>query len=149
MLRNRLEQLLRPVVETLGYELWELEFAARAKGGLLRLYIDVASGITLDDCEKVSHAVSDVLDAADPIPGHYTLEVSSPGLDRVLRTPEQFTRYLGAQVRVEMTQAIGGRRRFVGRVASVNGDDLTLAAEEGSLVLPISDIHRARLVPEY
>jgi len=149
VLRNRLEQLLRPVVETLGYELWELEFAARAKGGLLRLYIDVASGITLDDCEKVSHAVSDVLDAADPIPGHYTLEVSSPGLDRVLRTPEQFTRYLGAQVRVEMAQAIGGRRRFVGRVASVHGGDLTLATEEGSMVLPISDIHRARLVPEY
>lgn len=149
MLRNRLEQLLRPVVETLGYELWELEFAPRAKGGLLRLYIDVARGITLDDCEKVSHAVSDVLDAADPIPGHYTLEVSSPGLDRVLRTPAQFARYLGSPVRVEMAQAIGGRRRFLGRVTGVNSDDLTLAAEEGSVVLPISDIHRARLVPEY
>ena len=107
MLRDQLSELLAPVVAGLGYELWELEFAPRAGGGLLRLYIDSRrTASALDDCERVSRAVSETLDAADPIPGHYTLEVSSPGLDRVLRTREHFERFAGEQVRLEMMQPI-------------------------------------------
>src|SRR5262245_5534394 len=102
MLRDQLSELLGPVVADLGYELWELEFAPRAGGGLLRLYIDSPEGISLDDCERVSRAVSETLDVADPIAGHYTLEVSSPGLDRVLRTRAHFERFAGERVRLEM-----------------------------------------------
>ena len=148
MLRDQLSELLRPVVHALGYELWELEYAPRAGGGLLRLYIDSPNGISLDDCERVSHAVSDELDAADPIPGHYTLEVSSPGLDRVLRTSEQFARFQGECVRLEMSQPVEGRRRFLGRLRAVSETDIVLEIDGRDMRLPIAGIHKARLEPE-
>ena len=149
MMREALEKLLRPAVEDTGYELWDLEFAPRARGGMLRLYIDSPAGITLDDCERVSRAVSTVLDAEDPIPGQYTLEVSSPGLDRVLRTREHFERYAGETVRLEMKELVGGRRRFVGRLVRVLDREIELALEEGSVTLPLDGVHKARLVPEF
>jgi ribosome maturation factor RimP len=148
MLRDQLSELLRPVVHSLGYELWELEYAPRAGGGLLRLYIDSPNGISLDDCERVSHAVSDELDAADPIPGQYTLEVSSPGLDRVLRTREQFARFQGERVKLEMSQLVDGRRRFIGRLSAVDETEIVLEMDDREVRLPIAGIHKARLEPD-
>src|ERR671910_2939484 len=152
MLRDQLRELLAPVVAGVGYQLWELEYMPRSGGGLLRLYIDSAAdssmGIGLDDCERVSRVVSETLDAADPIPGHYTLEVSSPGLDRVLRTREHFERFAGERVRLEMMQPIEGRKRFAGRLLGVGESDITLELESGRISLPIEDIHRARLAPD-
>lgn len=147
MLRDQLGELLGPVVAGLGYELWEIEYAPRAGGGLLRLYIDSPDGISLDDCEKVSRAVSAVLDEADPIPNEYTLEVSSPGMDRVLRTQAHFERFAGERVKVEMIQLINGRKRFQGRLKQVGESEITLETDGGDVSLPIEDIHRARLVP--
>ncbi|MBM0105285.1 ribosome maturation factor RimP [Steroidobacter sp. S1-65] len=148
MLREQLGELLGPVVANLGYELWEIEYAPRAGGGLLRLYIDSPDGISLDDCERVSRAVSAVLDEADPIPNEYTLEVSSPGLDRVLRTRAHFERFNGERVKVEMIQQINGRKRFQGRLKQVGESEITLEMDGGEVSLPIEDIHRARLVPD-
>jgi ribosome maturation factor RimP len=148
MLRDQLIELLGPVVSNLGYELWELEFLPRSSGALLRLYIDSADGISLDDCERVSHAVSAALDSADPIPGQYTLEVSSPGLDRVLRTPAHFERFTGERVRVEMSRLIDGRKRFSGQLLAANDHEITLIVEGGRVSLPINDIHKARLAPQ-
>ena len=152
MLRDQLRELLAPVVAGLGYQLWELEYTPRSGGGLLRLYIDTAAdspgGIGLDDCERVSRVVSETLDAADPIPGQYTLEVSSPGLDRVLRTREHFERFAGERVRLEMMQPVEGRKRFSGRLLGVGTSDITLELENGRISLPIDDIHRARLAPD-
>jgi ribosome maturation factor RimP len=148
MLRDQLGELLGPVVAALGYELWEIEYAPRAGGGLLRLYIDAPAGISLDDCERVSRAVSETLDQTDPIPGHYTLEVSSPGLDRVLRTRAHFARFAGERVRLEMMQPVDGRKRFLGRLKDVGESDITLELDGGTVKLPIDDIHRARLAPE-
>jgi len=153
MLREQLRELLAPVVAGLGYQLWELEYLPRSGGGMLRIYIDAASplserGISLDDCERVSRAVSETLDATDPIPGHYTLEVSSPGLDRVLRTREHFERFAGERVRLEMMQPVEGRKRFSGRLLGVGASDITLELENGRISLPIDDIHRARLAPD-
>jgi len=152
MLRDQLGELLGPVVAGLGYELWELEYAPRAGGGLLRLYIDSPAGISLDDCERVSRAVSETLDVADPIPGSYTLEVSSPGLDRVLRTQAHFERYTGVQIKLEMMQPVDGRKRYSGRLAGVGVNEITLELEGGAagprtITLPIDEIHRARIVP--
>ena len=87
-------------------------------------------------------------DAADPIPGHYTLEVSSPGLDRVLRTREHFERFAGERVRLEMMQPVEGRKRFSGRLLGVGASEITLELENGRISLPIDDIHRARLAPD-
>jgi ribosome maturation factor RimP len=148
MLRDDLIALLAPVVNDLNLELWELEYQARSNGGLLRLYIDSDKGITVDDCADVSHAVSELLDAADPIPGHYTLEVSSPGLDRVLRTYEHFARFCGETVRVEMKTAIGNRKRFGGRLLNVVQDEITVDVDGKPVHLPLADIHKARLAPE-
>lgn len=148
MLRDQLGELLGPVVHGLGYELWEIEYAPRAGGGLLRLYIDSPDGISLEDCEKVSRAVSAVLDEADPIPNEYTLEVSSPGLDRVLRSQAHFARFAGSRVKVEMIQLINGRKRFQGRLRQVGESEITLETDGGEVSLPIEDIHRARLVPD-
>jgi len=148
MLREQLRELLAPVVAGLGYQLWELEYLPRSGGGLLRVYIDSPNGISLDDCERASRVVSDTLDAADPIPGHYTLEVSSPGLDRVLRTREHFERFAGERVKLEMMQPIEGRKRFAGRLLGVGERDITLELESGRISLPIDDIHRARLAPD-
>jgi ribosome maturation factor RimP len=148
MLRDDLIALLEPAVRGAGLELWELEYAARSNGGLLRLYIDSPQGVTVDDCAEVSHAVSAVLDEADPIPGFYTLEVSSPGLDRVLRTREHFARFVGEQTRVEMKSAVAGRKRFSGRLLSATADEITLDVDGEPTTLLLAGIHKARLAPE-
>jgi ribosome maturation factor RimP len=149
LLREDLEALLGPLVADLGYELWELEYMPAARGGLLRIYIDAPAGVTLEDCERVSRAVSKALDAADPIPGHYTLEVSSPGLDRPLRTPAHFARFVGGRIRVQLKEPIDGRRRYVGQLSGIEDDVLDLAVEGGHVRLPLDSIQRARLEPQY
>jgi ribosome maturation factor RimP len=149
MLRDQLIGLLQPVVADLGYELWELEYAARAGGGLLRLYIDQPDGISVEDCEKVSRAVSQKMDESDPIAAAYTLEVSSPGMDRVLRTRQHFARFTGEPVQVEMTAKLNGRKRFAGRLTSVTEGAITLDTDGGSVSLPLDAIHKARLAPQF
>jgi ribosome maturation factor RimP len=146
-LRDELSELLTPVVSEQGLELWELEYHVRAGGGLLRLYVDSPNGVTVDDCERVSRGVSALLDESDPIPGQYTLEVSSPGLDRVLRKREHFLRFVGEAVRVETTEAIGGRKRFSGRLTEVGTDDVTIELEGRAVSIPLASLHKARLVP--
>ncbi|MCM2312078.1 MAG: ribosome maturation factor RimP [Steroidobacteraceae bacterium] len=148
MLRDTLAALLTPLVEGLGYELWELEYAPGRGNSVLRLYIDAAAGIAIEDCERVSRAVSEVLDAEDPIPGQYTLEVSSPGLDRPLRTAAQFARYVGERVYVETAQAIEGRRRFKGALTAVDAATLEVEVDGKRWTLPISGIRKAHLAPD-
>jgi ribosome maturation factor RimP len=148
MLRDTLAALLTPLVEGLGYELWELEYAPGRGNSVLRLYIDAAAGIAIEDCERVSRAVSEVLDAEDPIPGQYTLEVSSPGLDRPLRTAAQFARYVGELVYVETAQAIEGRRRFRGALTAVDAATLEVEVDGKRWTLPINGIRKAHLAPD-
>ena len=148
MLRDTLVALLTPLVEGLGYELWELEYSAGRGNGFLRLYIDAAAGIALDDCERVSRAVSEVLDAEDPIPGQYTLEVSSPGLERPLRTAEHFARFVGETVSVETVQAIEGRRRFKGALTAAGAGTVEVEVDGRRWTLPISGIRKAHLAPQ-
>jgi ribosome maturation factor RimP len=147
MLRDQLTELLEPVVTGLGYDLWELEYTSQG-GGLLRLYIDSVKGIAVEDCERVSRAVSAAMDVADPIATHYTLEVSSPGLDRVLRTRRHFERFQGEQVRVELKRLVSGRKRFVGTLTAVAEDGITLDVADSVLTLSLDDIHKARVEPQ-
>lgn len=147
MLREQLTQLLEPVVTDLGYELWELEYTSQG-GGLLRLYIDSAEGIAVEDCERVSRAVSSAMDVADPIASQYTLEVSSPGLDRVLRTRRHFDLFQGEQVRVETKRPVGGRKRFLGRLTEVTEGEVTLDVEGTPVTLTLESIHKARVEPQ-
>jgi len=148
MQRDTLAAMLRPLVDGLGYELWELEYSPGRGNGLLRLYIDAAAGITVDDCEIVSRAVGEWLDAEDPVPGHYTLEVSSPGIERPLRTAAQFARYVGEQVLVELAQPLEGRRRFKGTLAAVAAETIEVDMDGRRHALPVGGIRRAHLAPD-
>ena len=148
MLRDTLAARLAPLVEGLGYELWELEYSPGRGNGFLRLYIDAAAGITLDDCERVSRAVSEVLDAEDPIPGQYTLEVSSPGLERPLRSAAHFARFVGEAVSVETVQPLEGRRRFKGRLAAAGAGTVEVEVDGRRWTLPLGGIRRAHLAPD-
>ena len=148
MTGDELQKLLEPTVERLGYELTDLEFRLGSKGGLLRLTIDKPEGIALDDCEKVSHAVSALLDVEDPMQGDYNLEVSSPGLDRKLTKVEHFQRFEGETLKVTMRFPIEGRRRFRGTLLSSDDRNIVVGVDGESHSLPLSMIDTARLVPD-
>jgi len=144
---DELRSLLEPAVERLGYELIDVEAKLAGRNGVLRLFIDSADGIGLDDCEKVSLAVSALLDVEDPIPGHYDLEVSSPGLDRKLTKLAHFQRFAGETVKVQMRFPIEGRRRFRGKLLSAADDQVVVEVDGEQHSLPLSTIDSARLVP--
>jgi ribosome maturation factor RimP len=150
MHRETLTTLLQPVVEAQGYDLWELEFAPGRGNAVLRIYIDTASheGITVEDCERASRAVSEVLDATDPIPGNYTLEVSSPGIDRPLRTARHFAPYVGEAVLVEMVHLVDERRRFKGKLVAAGDESIDVEVDGRRHVLPIAGIRKAHLAPD-
>ena len=147
MTGGEIAKLLEPTIERLGYELIDLEAKLGGKGGLVRLYIDKPEGIDLEDCEKVSLAVSALLDVEDPIPGNYNLEVSSPGLDRKLTKVEHFQRFAGETVKVQMRFPIEGRRRFRGTLVSSDDENIVVEVDGESHSLPLKTIDTARLVP--
>ncbi len=144
-----LQRLIEPAVETLGFELVGVEYKGGATNGLLRIYIDHKDGITVDDCQAVSHQVSGLLDVEDPIPGHYSLEVSSPGLDRPLFKAADYARFAGHQVKVRMHGMIDGRRNFTGQLLGLEDDNAIVEMDGEEFVLPLDQVDRARLVPEY
>jgi ribosome maturation factor RimP len=117
------------------------------QGGLVRLTIDKPDGIDLEDCEKVSHAMSALLDVEDPVPGNYNLEVSSPGLDRKLTKVKHFQRFEGETLKVTMRLPIEGRRRFRGKLLSSNEENIVVEVDGESHSLPLTMIDTARLVP--
>jgi ribosome maturation factor RimP len=145
--RDELIGLLEPTIERLGYELSDLEVRIGGKHGVLRVFIDEPNGIGLEDCEKVSLAVSAILDVEDPLPGHYDLEVSSPGLDRKLTKIEHFQRFTGEAVKVQMRFPIEGRRRFRGTLVSSDDENIVVEVDGVSHTLPVATIDTARLVP--
>ena len=150
MYNKELTQLLAPVVADLGLECLGVEYSPSHGNGLVRVYIDSAGGaVTVDDCEAVSRQVSALLDVNDPIPGRFTLEVSSPGLDRPLFTPEQFARITGQVAKVEVNLAIAGRRRFQGPILAVEGEGIVLEQDGTPVRIAHANIHKAKLVPQY
>ena len=149
-LQDRLTQMLEPLVESLGYELVLLEYAAHRGSSLLRLFIDGPNGVTLGDCEKVSREVEGRLDVEDPIPQNYRLEVSSPGLDRPLVKPGHFQKYSGQQAKIQMLAPQAGRRKFQGVLRGMKNDCVLIeTTDAGTVELAIGQIERARLVPDY
>ena len=149
-IRDDLLRLLEPTIEALGFELVDIEYAREGRGGVLRIFIDrsAAGVVTVDDCATVSHAVSEVLETEDPIKGNYTLEVSSPGFDRILRKRAHFERFVGARVFAELKLPIEGRRRFAGVLKSVDDDAIVVEVDGQLHNLPLDRIQKARLRPE-
>ena len=152
-MRDALMRLLEPPIEALGFDVVDIEFAQAGRGGVLRIFIDRRAqdsgpGITVDDCANVSHAVSQVLETQDPIKGHYTLEVSSPGFDRILRTRAHFERFVGARIFAELKVPLDGRRRFVGELKSIADDTIVVEVDGKAHSLPLERIQKARLRPD-
>lgn len=145
--------LLAPTVGSLGLELLGAEYLPSPGGALLRLYIDVPEGeerlVGIEDCEAVSREVSAQLDVEDPISGHYTLEVSSPGVDRPLFTPAQFQRFAGEQAKVALKLPQDGRRRFQGRIVRADGDTIVLDVDGTEIPFAADNLDKARLVPDW
>jgi len=149
VLREKLIALIEPLLTTLGFELADLEFAAGHGHSQLRVFIDRPAGVGLEDCEQCSRELAALLDVHDPIPSAYTLEVSSPGLDRVLRTPAQFARFVGSKVTVELLVPRAGRRRYTGRLQAAGADSVEVDVDGEMVSASYAEVLRARLVPEW
>jgi len=147
--REQLFELLEPAIEALGYELSDMELNLGHGKGVIRLFIDSDDGITLDDCAKVSHQVSGVLDVEDPIAGDYNLEVSSPGADRKLVKPEHFDRFAGSMVKVRLKRLVDGRRRIKGQLLGRDDDQIQVRLDGKDVSVAIAEIEVARVVPDW
>lgn len=147
-LRERLRSMLAPAIEARGFELVDVELDGQ-QNLTLRVFIDSPDGVTVDDCAEVSHQVSAVLDVEDPVPGRYTLEVSSPGLDRPLVKPADFRRYLGETIKVRMREPLDGRKNFQGDLLEVADDNVLVSSGGLEFRLEFAGMDRARLVPKF
>jgi len=147
-----LETLIAPVLDRLGYALVRVQLAGGAAHPTLQVMAERVDGsnMTLDDCETISRALSDTLDAEDPITAAYTLEVSSPGIDRPLVRPADYRRFAGHEAKIETRVPVAGRRRFSGKIASASDSHVRLAVEDGTgeageLEIAFADVSRAKL----
>jgi ribosome maturation factor RimP len=144
-IEESLDQLLEPVVTGMGYELVGIEYRPSPRQALLRLYIDKSGGVDLDDCTRVSRQVSGVLDVEDPVSGRYTLEVSSPGLDRPIFKPRDYDRFAGEKVRLRLQVPLDGRRRIAGVLRGRRGDQVVVAENGIEINVPLGQIDKANL----
>jgi ribosome maturation factor RimP len=157
-LAEKIRALLEPAVRGAGYELVDLEWKHEQVGWVVRVYIDVLEddarlghGVGLDDCTRVSREISPVLDVADVIPHAYSLEVSSPGLNRPLRSLDHFRRFIGKTARVKLKDGVAGRKNFKGTIlAAAPPGEVTIEIDDGQkFVLPLADLDRANLEHDY
>jgi len=152
-MRDALMRLLEPPIEALGFDIVDIEYARSGNGSVLRIFIDRPSGssdgsVTVDDCASVSQAASELLETSDLLKGAYTLEVSSPGFDRILRTRAHFERFVGERIFAELKVPMDGRRRYVGILKSVVNDTIVVEVDGKAYSLPLDRIQKARLRPE-
>ncbi len=146
---ERLDALIAPVVSGLGYQLWGVEYVSQGRHTSLRIFIDAEAGISVDDCAAVSRQLGGVFDVEDPIAGEYTLEVSSPGMDRPLFTLAQFAQFVGHQVKVRLRSPFEGRRNFNGLLKAVEEEDVIIEVDQHEYLLPIDSIDKANVVPRF
>ena len=139
-------ELIDTTIQALGLDLWGVELLQQGKYSLLRIYIEREEGVTIEDCEKVSRQVSALLDVEDPIAGDYTLEVSSPGMDRPLFSIEHYSKYVSSEVDLKLRRPMNGRRKFKGQIIKVSGDIVGLLVEGSEYDLEFSDIEKASIV---
>lgn len=149
MKQDKLSELLAPVVEDIGYIFWGLEYQVRKADALLRIYIDSPNGISVDDCATVSHEVAGVLDVEEPITMAYILEVSSPGMDRILFSAQQFSEFLGEGVKIKLNQMVDGRRKIKGTISSVKDEKITIDTNDDEVTIEFDKIMRARINPGF
>ncbi|MFC1578904.1 ribosome maturation factor RimP [Pseudomonadota bacterium] len=144
---QQITDLLGATIEALGFELWGVEYLSQGRHSLLRIYIDAEEGISVEDCALVSQQVGSVLDVEDPITGEYTLEVSSPGMDRLLFRLDQYPGFVGEVVELRLRTPFEGRRKFKGVLTGIEGEDVVVRVDDHEYLLPHSAIEKARIQP--
>lgn len=142
---EKLVALIEPAIKALGCELVQVRYVPGKANGILRILLDKPGGVSLDDCEEASHTVSDILDVADPIPGHYSLEMSSPGINRPLTKQEDFERFAGQKVYLETKTPLDGRKRLRGILKGCVQDKVVVETEKNEIDIPIELLVKARL----
>ncbi|NRB23179.1 ribosome maturation factor RimP [Shewanella sp.] len=148
-IEKKLEEMLTSPVEALGHRLWGLEYIQAGKHSILRVYIDNDKGIFIEDCAETSRQISAVLDVEDPISTEFTLEVSSPGVDRPLFSSEQYGSYIGETVKIQLTMPVAGSRNLKGTVIGVEGQTLTLSVDGNELIIALDNIRRGNLIAKF
>ena len=143
---DQIEQLIEAPIESLGYQLVGVEYIQGGQSPVLRIYIDAEQGIGIEDCERVSHQVSGVLDVEDPIKQAYMLEISSPGFDRPLFKPRDFERFVGSQAKISMKLPVNGRRNFSGELQGFDNGDILIEVDGEVYALPLAKLAKARLI---
>ena len=144
---NRIAQAIEPSLEGMGYRLVRVVITSGRRPTLqVMAERQDDQPMTVEDCAQISHSVSAILDVADPIAGAYTLEISSPGIDRPLVRAEDYDRFSGFEARIELARPIEGRKRFRGRLLGTSAENVRLATDMGELRLPLADVARAKLV---
>lgn len=128
---SRVTEIITPYAEELGLDIWDVRFAKEGTDWFLRIFIDKEGGISIDDCVDLTHAVTKPLDEADPISQSYTLEVSSPGVERELTADKHFEKYIGADVMVRLIRPVNNVRDYAGKLVSYNGGEITLSLADG------------------
>ena len=144
---QQITDMLRTTVEALGYDLWGIEYLSQGRHSVLRVYIDAENGIAVEDCARVSEQVGSVLDVQDPITGEYTLEVSSPGMDRLLFRLDQYRAYVGEVLEMRLRIPFEGRRKFKGVLTGIEGEDVVIQVDDHEYLLPHSAVDKARIEP--
>lgn len=147
--QEQLYELVEPVATSLGCVLWGLEYLTQGRQSTVRIFIEKEDGVTLEDCERVSRQVSSVFDVEDPLAEHYTLEVSSPGMDRALYTRDQYALYLGEQVALKLRSPIDGRRKFKGTLRALEDQNVLVVVDDQEYLLPFVAIEKANIVPSF
>ena len=147
--QGNLKGLVEPIVESMGYEFVGLEYISQGKHSILRIFIDKPDGVLVDDCSKVSGQLSAMLDVEDPIRGEYSLEVSSPGMDRPLFTAAHFAQFVGSKCVMRMKMPIDGQRKFTGLIKALSDGMVELEMESKTVSLAVDMVDKANLVPEF
>ncbi len=142
---QQLQEMLRPTVEALGFELWGIEYLSQGRHSVLCIYIESDKGITVDDCASVSHQIGSLLDVEGSITGEYTLEVSSPGMDRLLFKLEHYPAYIGEEIELRLRSPFDGRRKFKGLLKGLEGDDIVVQVDNHEYLLPYDAVEKARI----
>lgn len=139
-IEEKVENLLEKTINDLGYSLYDVEYAKEAKNYFLRIFIDKDTGIDLNDCEKVSNSIADMLDEADYIKEQYFLEVSSPGIERVLRKEKHLKQNIGAEIEVNLFKPVDGKKQIIGILKKYDETNITLKIEKNEIIIPRKSI---------
>ena len=145
-IETRVEELLKSIIENIGYELYDVRYEKEGKDYYLRIIIDKPEGIDINDCEKVNNSINDILDEADYIKDQYFLEVSSPGLERILRKDKHFEKQIGCEISLKLFKPINKQKELIGILEEYNKDELTIKVEDETLKINLKDIAIAKTV---